>query len=163
MFAAAAAMLAASIAAEAALMPVGARLFSRVTFAGLALNFAAIPLMAVAQIAGMPPLLSLPSRSRWRPRPDGWRTPPPGLVRSADLVEWVPCVTWRVAPPHWGAVAVYYGAVLAVWFLGGPQRRRPTCHGGPPARRPTLQGRLDPPRCWPALPQLPGSSSSRRA
>ncbi|PYQ68715.1 MAG: hypothetical protein DMG04_30970, partial [Acidobacteria bacterium] len=47
------AMFAASVAAEAMLFPVGALVFSRVTFAGLALNFLAIPMMAVAQIAGM--------------------------------------------------------------------------------------------------------------
>src|SRR5262249_17721781 len=46
-------MFVASVAAEAALLPVSATIFSRVTFAGLALNFFAIPLMAVAQIAGM--------------------------------------------------------------------------------------------------------------
>ena len=39
-------MFAASVAAEALLFPVGALMFSRVTFAGLALNFLAIPLMA---------------------------------------------------------------------------------------------------------------------
>ena len=48
------AMLAASVGGRGAAVP-GRRAasFSRVTFAGLALNFAAIPLMAVAQIAGM--------------------------------------------------------------------------------------------------------------
>src|SRR3989442_14925781 len=46
-------VFAASVAAEAMLFPVGALVFSRVTFAGLALNFVAIPLMAVAQVAGM--------------------------------------------------------------------------------------------------------------
>jgi len=48
-----AAIFAASAAAEALLFPVGALAFSRVTFAGLGLNFLAIPLMGVAQIAGM--------------------------------------------------------------------------------------------------------------
>ena len=47
------AMFVASAAAEAMLFPVGALTFSRVTFAGLGLNFLAIPLMGVAQIAGM--------------------------------------------------------------------------------------------------------------
>ncbi len=47
------ALFVASAATEALLMPVGAILFSRITFAGLALNFLAIPLMAVTQIAGM--------------------------------------------------------------------------------------------------------------
>ena len=48
-----AALFAASACAEIALLPVGAFVFSRVTFAGLIVNFAAIPLMTVAQIAGM--------------------------------------------------------------------------------------------------------------
>src|SRR5262249_47387140 len=54
----------ASAATEAALLPAGALFFSRVTFAGLALNFLAIPLMAVAQIAGMAivPLALISSR-----------------------------------------------------------------------------------------------------
>ena len=39
--------------AEIALLPIGAFVFSRVTFAGLIVNFAAIPLMTVVQIAGM--------------------------------------------------------------------------------------------------------------
>ena len=46
-------LLVASMATEAVLLPAGALFFSRVTFAGLALNFLAIPLMAVAQVAGM--------------------------------------------------------------------------------------------------------------
>ena len=46
-------LLASSVATEVALLPVGALFFSRVTFAGLGLNFAAIPLMAVVQLAGM--------------------------------------------------------------------------------------------------------------
>jgi predicted membrane metal-binding protein len=47
------ALFLASLSAEVALLPVGASFFSRVTLAGLVLNFAAIPLMAVAQLAGM--------------------------------------------------------------------------------------------------------------
>ena len=48
-----AALLLTSLSAELALLPVGALVFSRVTFAGLVLNFVAIPLMSVAQVAGM--------------------------------------------------------------------------------------------------------------
>ena len=48
-----AALTVASLAAETMLFPVSALMFSRVTFAGLLLNFLAIPLMAVAQVAGM--------------------------------------------------------------------------------------------------------------
>ena len=47
------ALFAASLCAEIALLPIGALVFSRVTFAGLLVNFAAIPLMTVVQIAGM--------------------------------------------------------------------------------------------------------------
>ncbi len=43
----------ATVCAEIALMPVSALFFSRITIAGLALNFAAIPLMTVAQAAAM--------------------------------------------------------------------------------------------------------------
>jgi competence protein ComEC len=112
------AMLAASIAAEAALLPVSAWVFSRVTMAGLVLNFAAIPLMAVAQMAGM--LLVVVSLCSWGvARMIGWVAfvAAEGLVRSADLVQLVPFVTWRVAPPHWFAVVSYYAALVSVWAL----------------------------------------------
>ena len=46
-------LLVATVTAELALVPISAVVFSRVTFAGLALNFAAIPLMAVVQAAAM--------------------------------------------------------------------------------------------------------------
>ena len=47
-------LFAATVCAELALVPVaGGAAFSRVTIAGLALNFVAIPLMAVAQLAEM--------------------------------------------------------------------------------------------------------------
>ena len=46
-------LLVASACAEIALLPVSAFVFSRVTFAGLIVNMAAIPLMTLVQIAGM--------------------------------------------------------------------------------------------------------------
>ena len=104
-------MFAASAAAEAVLFPVGALAFSRVTFAGLALNFLAIPLMGVAQIAGM---AVVPAAIVFEPLAAmaGWvaHIGAAGLVRSADLVRFAPALTWRVAPPSWVAIAVYYGA-----------------------------------------------------
>jgi competence protein ComEC len=112
-----AAMLAASVAAEAALLPIAAFLFSRVTVAGLVLNFAAIPLMAVAQIAGMAlvPAAALPPLALAL----GWiaHVGAEGLVRSADLVEVVPMLTWRVAPPSLVAVIVYYCGLIGAWTL----------------------------------------------
>ena len=103
-------MLAASAAAEAALLPVGAFVFSRVTFAGLVLNFAAIPLMArradrrhgrragVAGLADCSRRLSGGSRTS---APKGW-------CARRTWSTWRRSLTWRVAPPHWIAVVVYY-------------------------------------------------------
>jgi competence protein ComEC len=111
-------MFAASAATEAMLFPVGALFFSRVTFAGLVLNFFAIPLMALAQIAGM---LTVPMALLWTPlaRAPGFlaHLGAAGLVRSADLLDLVPAAAFRVAPPSWPIVAVYYAAVVAAWRL----------------------------------------------
>jgi competence protein ComEC len=124
------AMLVASIAAEAALLPISAWIFSRVTIAGLALNFLAIPLMAVVQVAGMAVVLTsgvspaLASCAGWIAHAAA-----AGLVRSADLVAFVPMLAWRVAPPNGSVVAVYYLALVGAWALwrrrrlGGGQSR----------------------------------------
>jgi competence protein ComEC len=113
-----AAMFAASVAAEAALMPVAASLFSRVTFAGLVLNFAAIPLMAVAQIAGMAvvPLFALSAAVAGIAGAIS-HAGADGLVRSAGLVEYVPVATWRVAPPGVTPLAIYYAGLVVAWRL----------------------------------------------
>jgi competence protein ComEC len=112
------AMLLASAAAEAALLPVSATIFSRVTFAGLALNFLAIPLMAVAQVAGM---VAVPLFAAWGRLAEfvGWFAyiGAEGLVRSADLLDYAPFVTWRVAPPNLITSAIYYVAGLTAWCL----------------------------------------------
>ena len=47
------ALLGATICAELALLPIAATVFSRISFAGVVLNFVAIPLMTVTQVAGM--------------------------------------------------------------------------------------------------------------
>ena len=116
--AAAAGIFAASVAAEAALMPIGAYLFSRITLAGLLLNFAAIPMMAVAQLAGM----SAVAASIVSPAAAagvGWvaHVGAEGLVRSAELVDWMPIATWRVAPPHWAVLAFYYLGLVTTWLM----------------------------------------------
>ena len=117
-------MFAASVAAEALLFPIGALTFSRITFAGLALNFAAIPLMGVAQIAGMV-VVPLALVSRDGAMLAGWiaHLGAAGLVRSADLVRFTPALVSRVAPPSWIAVVVYYAAAAAWWLVRrGPNR-----------------------------------------
>jgi competence protein ComEC len=111
-------LLAASIAAEAMLFPVGAMLFSRVTFAGLGLNFLAVPLMAVAQVAGMAvvplalfswPLAAIAGLAA--------HLGASGLVWSARLVRFAPLLAYRIAPPSWWVVALYYIAAAGAWIL----------------------------------------------
>jgi competence protein ComEC len=111
-------LLLASVAAEALLFPVSALIFSRVTFAGLALNLLAIPMMGVTQVAGMAvvPLSAISSRCGLAA---GWiaHAGASGLVKSAGLVEFAPFLTYRLAPPSWVAVAVYYVAAAVGWAL----------------------------------------------
>jgi competence protein ComEC len=111
-----AAMLAASVATEALLFPVGAWAFARVTFAGLALNFFAIPLMAVAQVAGM---VVVPAALVSRHAADGigWvaHAGAAGLVWSANLVRFAPRAAYRVAAPNAWVCAAYYAAVAVAW------------------------------------------------
>src|SRR6185436_20109644 len=110
-------LLFASIATEVMLLPVGALFFSRVTFAGLVLNFLAIPLMAIAQIAGMAVVpLALVSSTLASGAGYVAHVGAEGLVRSADLVRLAPFVAFRVAPPAWWAVVFYYVAVLTLWL-----------------------------------------------
>ncbi|MBI1875725.1 MAG: DNA internalization-related competence protein ComEC/Rec2 [Acidobacteria bacterium] len=112
-------LLAASAAAEVVLLPLGAWLFARITFAGLALNFVAIPLMVLAQCAGLcvVAIHGLP-----------WVRDPiagacgyaahfgaDGLVASAALVDVAPWVSMRVLPPSAGIVAAYYLA-WGIWL-----------------------------------------------
>lgn len=131
-----AAMFAASVAAETMLFPVSALLFARVTFAGLVLNFFAIPLMGLAQIAGMalvPVALVSPAAAALV----GWvaHVGAAGLVRSADLVRFVPALSYRTAPPAWSALVCYYLGVGGWWVL---RRWRIEVRGsaeGPSARR----------------------------
>ncbi len=113
---AALAVFAASLAAELALFPIGALVFSRVTAAGLLLNFAAIPLMTVVEVAGIAVLALAPVApaasgaaalvAHW----GAW-----GLVDSARLVDLMPWATTRLPPPDATAIVIYYGAWV-VWF-----------------------------------------------
>jgi competence protein ComEC len=110
-------LLAASICAEVALLGVSAFVFSRVTGAGLLLNFAAIPLMTVVQVAGMllVPLAHVSSRAAlWTGYVAhlGVR----GILVSASLVEtWPPMakLAKRVPPPSIWLMGAYYAALTA--------------------------------------------------
>jgi competence protein ComEC len=112
------ALLIATTSAEAALLPIGAAIFSRVTFAGLVLNFGAIPLMAVAQLAGMAvvPLYAVSARAAVLAGALA-HAGAEGLVRTADLVSFAPWATWRLAPPSPLAITWYYASLIGAWTL----------------------------------------------
>lgn len=107
--AAAAALFGATVSAELALAPVSAVVFSRITFAGLLLNFAAIPLMAIVQGASMVTLAAAP----FAPEAAGaagyvTHLAAFSLVRSAWLVDLAPWLSRDVAPPSWSLIGAYY-------------------------------------------------------
>jgi competence protein ComEC len=105
------AVLRASVWAEVALLPIVALVFQQVTIAGVVLSLAAIPAMAVAQVAALGAVagdLAGP-----------WILPVAGLclhgaaavvTGSARLVDAVPWLAWHVPPPSMGALAAYYAA-----------------------------------------------------
>jgi competence protein ComEC len=106
-------VVAATVAAEIALAPIGAALFGRVTCAGLVLNLAAIPLMTVVQ-AG-----TLVALGAWLFDPDlaracgfGVHVAARGLIDSARLVDFAPWLSRELAPPAWWLLAAYYCALV---------------------------------------------------
>jgi competence protein ComEC len=117
------ALLAASVCAEIALLPVSAFVFSRVTAAGLLLNFAAIPLMTAVQISGVA-VVAMAHLSARAALWVGWvaHLGVQGLLASASLVDLAPWTVRRVPSPSLGVVGGYYaGLVLAL--LAHAQRR----------------------------------------
>ena len=108
-------MLAATGCAEVALAPVSATLFGRVSFAGLFLNFAAIPLMTVIQVAG---LIVAATPSWAEPIAQGAatavRVSAALLLESATVVDVAPWLAHDVAPPVWGLTIAYYASALAL-------------------------------------------------
>jgi competence protein ComEC len=116
---AATALCVASLAAEVALLPIVALVFQRVTVAGLAVNLAAIPAMAVVQIAAMVTsaasvvhLDSIAGAAGWVTHL-GVRI----LIDSARLVDLAPWLTWRVPSPHLLVIVAYYACLIASVLL----------------------------------------------
>lgn len=115
-----AACVAASFATELVLLPIGASAFSRATAAGLLLNLVAVPMMTVAQIAGL--ALVAVDRAEWLARAAGAvaGAGARGLVDSAHLVDLLPWLSLRVPPPPAVLVAGYYAALAgALWARRG--------------------------------------------
>jgi competence protein ComEC len=111
-----AALLATSVFAEIALLAIGAFVFSRVTFAGLVANFAAIPLMTVVQIAGMATVAAAWGGGHEIAHGFGGiaHLGVEGLVGSAAIVDIVPWLTRRVAPPPLIVIALYYASLISL-------------------------------------------------
>ena len=112
------ALFVASLAAELALFPISALVFSRVTVAGLVLNFAAIPLMTVVQIGGMC-VLGLAAIAGPVADLAGYATHLAawGLVESARFVDLVPWLTTRLPQPAPAAIVIYYVSWLAIFAV----------------------------------------------
>ena len=108
-------LLIATVCAEIALAPASAVLFSRITFAGLLLNFAAIPLMTVTQAAAMATLAAVVVSDRVA-QGCGYlaHLAATGLVRSAGLIDIAPWLSRDVVPPAWWLLCAYYGCCVLV-------------------------------------------------
>ncbi|MFL6280356.1 MAG: DNA internalization-related competence protein ComEC/Rec2 [Vicinamibacterales bacterium] len=100
----------ATLCAELALTPVSAWFFSRITIAGLALNFLAIPLMTIVQAGAMFILAAAPAPESVG-NAAGYVThlAASGLVRSAGLVDFARWTSQSVVTPPWWVIAAYYG------------------------------------------------------
>jgi competence protein ComEC len=112
----------ASLATEAVLLPISATAFGRVTFVGVLLNMAAIPLMTVVQVAGFALCLGAlsPAAGEWA----GWiaHLAAFGLVESARIADWLPMLAPHVPAPPPVLLAAYYLAGAAAMFLRGALR-----------------------------------------
>jgi competence protein ComEC len=109
-------VLVATLAAEVILAPIGALFFSRVTVAGLLLNFAAIPLMTVIQAAS---LLGLAVSSVHMPAAAHLgqlaHLAAEGLIESARLVDIAPWLCRATSPPALWLLALYYAAIAVAF------------------------------------------------
>jgi competence protein ComEC len=115
------ALLLASVCAELVLMPIAAFVFQRVTVAGLVVNLAAVPSMAIVQMAAMMTavadaigLTGVASRAGLITHL-GVR----GLIDSAIVVDAAPWLTWRVPSPPLVLLVAYY-ALLVGAVAGAP-------------------------------------------
>ena len=116
-------VVAATTCAEVVLTPIGASLFSRVTFAGLALNLAAIPLMTAVQCGSMLLLLAALIHPEAAVAAGTFvHYAATGLVETSRLVAVAPWLARDVPPPAWWLCGVYYSLCVA-WLLVTQGRR----------------------------------------
>lgn len=107
-------LIIATACAELALLPIAATAFSRVTIAGLVLNLVAIPLMTVAQIAGLLAVCASVASDRLGTMVGySAHLAASGIVESARIVDLLPWLSWRVAAPGLALTIAYY----AGWWV----------------------------------------------
>jgi competence protein ComEC len=113
-----AALVLASVCAELVLMPIGALVFQRVTIAGVVVNLAAVPCMAIVQVAAMITAAADAAGVESLAHAAGWITHAGvrGLIDSAFVIDAAPWLTWRVPSPSLALVAGYY-ALLLIWLF----------------------------------------------
>jgi competence protein ComEC len=110
------ALMLASVCAEVVLLPIAAFVFQRVTVAGLVVNLAAVPSMAIVQVAAM---ITAAADSIGLTGLAGWaglvtHLGVRGLIDSAIVVDAAPWLTWRVPSPPLLLMVAYYGLLIAV-------------------------------------------------
>jgi competence protein ComEC len=115
--AAAIALGGATLCAEIALAPPSARMFGRLSAAGLVLNFAAIPLMSIVQVAGLVAAAAWLISAR-AAAAAGWvaHAATTLLLESARLVDIAPWLVRDVPPPAAWLIVAWYAAWTAVMF-----------------------------------------------
>lgn len=122
---AAAGLFGATLAAEIALLPVSAGVFSRVGVAGLGLNFVAIPAMSIVEIGGF----VMCATASWLP----WIASQAAvvvdvaaraLVRSTMVLDVAPWLSWRVPPTSVAWAMAYYAAWGTALWTRAPRRWR---------------------------------------
>jgi len=112
----------ASAAVEALLMPIGAYVFERVTLAGLVLNLAAVPAMALVQAAASACVIAEAAGATVLGNAFAWGTHlgARALLDSSGLVALAPWATWRVPPPGLVMLLVYYALLASCWWASAP-------------------------------------------
>jgi competence protein ComEC len=100
------------------LIPVSAAVFSQVSVAGLALNFIAIPAMAIVQLAGVA-IVTLGTAAPAVATAAAYvaHAGVLAILKSAALLSAAPWLAWQTPPVSSLWVLAYYAAVTAAFFV----------------------------------------------
>jgi competence protein ComEC len=124
--------LMATVGAEAVLVPVATTIFQRVTVAGLALNFVALPAMALVQLGALVAVFAdaLGVDRLARVAGIGVHLGCVAITGSTRLLDVAPWLTWRVPPPSPAIVIAYYAALVTAIVAGSRRRVRRVAAAG---------------------------------